>query len=185
LARIDNTAQSEAAEIRTVSELAFRGLIAAQYRATLTASLHARHDLDPDLLRRGRGGVLPRIGEKRRREYGNVQNPAEGFAATAIWWFAEGDPEAVNGLLRAIHRVGKKHTAGYGEVGQREVEPVDSVDGVLDRERYPLRPIPAEIYNGKADAVVTDAAWRTCSRPRSRPSPGARWGGQRKASSCG
>ncbi|MGA7983142.1 MAG: hypothetical protein WCA32_23320, partial [Chromatiaceae bacterium] len=27
-----------------------------QYRATLTASLHARHDIAPDLLRRGRGG---------------------------------------------------------------------------------------------------------------------------------
>jgi hypothetical protein len=31
---------------------------------------------------------------------------------------------------------------------------------VLDREGYPLRPIPAEIYNGKTEGVIADAAWR-------------------------
>jgi hypothetical protein len=131
-----------------------------QYRATLTASLHARHDIAPELLRRGRGGVLPRIGEKRRREYGNVQNPVEGFAATAVWWFAEGDPKEVETLLQGVRHVGKKHTAGYGEVGHRDIEPVDTVNGVLDLAGYPLRPIPGEIYKGKGDAVVADAAWR-------------------------
>jgi len=131
-----------------------------QYRATLTASLHAGHDLDPDLLKRGRGGVLPRIGEKRRREYGNVQNPVEGVAAPALWWFGEGDPDAVEALLRGVRHVGKKHTAGYGEVSYLDLEPVEATNGVLDAEGFPLRPVPAEIYTGNPDAVVADAAWR-------------------------
>jgi len=47
--RTDTTAQSEAAEIRTVSELAFRGLIAAQYPRNF--ALHDVFVFDPDIRR--------------------------------------------------------------------------------------------------------------------------------------
>jgi hypothetical protein len=49
LARTDTTAQSEAAEIRTVSELAFRGLIAAQYPRNF--ALHDVFVFDPAVRR--------------------------------------------------------------------------------------------------------------------------------------
>lgn len=49
MSRTDTTAQSEAAEIRTVSELAFRGLIAAQYPRNY--ALHDVFAFDPAVRR--------------------------------------------------------------------------------------------------------------------------------------
>lgn len=131
------------------------------YSVTLTAALHAYHDIDPDLVARSpRTGRLPALSEKRRREYGNVQSPRNGVAARAVWWYGEGDIRRIEELFSGVRFVGKKNTMGYGEIAELDIEPIDGVDGLLDPRRWPLRPIPAHLYVGDPQAIQAEAAWR-------------------------
>lgn len=129
------------------------------YSVMLTAALHATHDLNPAQIAKSRGGNLPRLSEKRRREFGNVQNLVTGYIATAVWWFGQGDIEGVRDLLQDVRHVGKKHTAGYGLLDNVELETA-SVDGVTDSLGYPMRPVPIDRFFGRQDAVQADSAWR-------------------------
>jgi hypothetical protein len=128
---------------------------------SLIASLRAHHDLSPgDVAVSPRTGRHPTMGLTRTREYGNVQNRIDGYASIAVWWFASGDIDACRKLLDGIGFLGKKNTAGFGEVALLEIEPAATTDGLLSPDLQPLRPIPARLYNGDAGAIQAEAAWR-------------------------
>ena len=124
------------------------------------AGLRATHDLDPDLIKQGKNGQPHRhIGLTRRSDFGNVMNGYQTIAAEAIQWHAEGDPEQVLVLLQDIEFIGKKRTAGFGQVrGWQLIE--SELDGITDAAGQPLRPVPLPMWQGDANALRADAAWR-------------------------
>lgn len=124
------------------------------------AGLRATHDLDPDLIKQGKNGQPHRhIGLTRRSDFGNVMNGYQTITAQSIQWHAEGDPEQVLELLQEVEFIGKKRTAGFGQVrGWQLIE--SDLDGITDATGQPLRPVPLPMWHGDANAVRADAAWR-------------------------
>ncbi len=127
---------------------------------TLIASLRATHDLDLDLIKQGKGGQPHRhIGLTRRSDFGNVMNGYQTVMADSLQWHAEGDPEQVLELLEEVEFIGKKRTAGFGQVrGWRLAE--SELDGLKDGTGQPLRPVPWAMWHGDPNAIRADAAWR-------------------------
>ena len=127
---------------------------------SLIAGLRATHDQDPELIKQGKGGQPHRhIGLTRRSDFGNVMNGYQTMVAEAIQWHAEGDPEQVLELLRNVEFIGKKRTAGFGQV--REWQLIESdLDGITDAAGQPLRPVPLSMWQGNGNAIRADAAWR-------------------------
>ena len=127
---------------------------------TLIAGLRATHDLDLDLIRQGKGGQPHRnIGLTRRSDFGNVLNGYQTMLAEVIQWHAEGDPEQVLELLQEVEFIGKKRTAGFGQVRGWQLLESD-LDGIADATGKPLRPVPLPMWQGNRDAIRADAAWR-------------------------
>lgn len=124
------------------------------------AGLRATHDLDLALIKLGAGGQPHRkIRLKRRSDFGNVMNGYKTLVAPALCWHAEGDPDQVLELLQEVEFIGKKRTAGFGQVrGWRLAE--SALDGVADASGQPLRPVPLAMWHGDPDAIRADAAWR-------------------------
>lgn len=109
---------------------------------------------------KGRGRLNDlRIGLSRQREGGNVINAYRAQASTEIEWYATGNPEEVLAVLKDVPFIGKRRTAGYGEVIRWEVEPgdLDGVSGYLDE---PLRPIPVDRWKLGGDWIPVEAAWK-------------------------
>lgn len=124
------------------------------------AGLRATHDLDLDLIKQGKdGGPHRHIGLTRRSDFGNVLNGYKTIVAKGIEWHAEGDAEEVLELLQDVEFIGKKRTAGFGQV--RGWELVESeLDGVAGKDGQPLRPVPLTMWNGDKNAIRADAAWK-------------------------
>ena len=124
------------------------------------AGLRATHDLDLDLIKQGKDGGPHRfIGLTRRSDFGNVMNGYKTIVAKSIEWHAEGDAEAVYDLLQEIEFIGKKRTAGFGQV--RDWELIESeLDGITDASGQPLRPVPLQMWHGDKDVIRADAAWK-------------------------
>ena len=126
----------------------------------LIAGLRATHDLDLALIKQGKGGQPHRhIGLTRRSDFGNVMNGYQTIVAQMIAWHAEGDAEHVLELLEDVEFIGKKRTAGFGQVRGWELVESD-LDGITDATGQPLRPVPLEMWHGNPDAIRADAAWR-------------------------
>ena len=127
---------------------------------SLIAGLRATHDLDLDLIRQGKGGQPHRhIGLTRRSDFGNVLNSYQTLVAGGIQWHAEGDAEHVLELLEEVEFIGKKRTAGFGQVrGWQLIE--SELDGITDALGQPLRPVPLSMWQGDDGVVRADAAWR-------------------------
>lgn len=125
----------------------------------LTASLRAMHDVDAKDVSPDRRGIIPRVGLSREREWGNIQNAYETIDAAALWWFGEGDSEAVERLMDGVWALGKKRTSGFGRVTGIDFD-VAKVDGVMDSSSLPMRPVPLSQWVGSADALKADCAWR-------------------------
>lgn len=79
--------------------------------------------------------------------------------AQSMQWHAEGDADQVLELLQDIEFIGKKRTAGFGQVRGWELMESD-LDGITDANRQPLRPVPLTMWHGDQDAIRADAAWR-------------------------
>jgi hypothetical protein len=127
--------------------------------AAFTASLRAQNDLRPEDIGLMRGGKLPKPGLKRRREWGNVMNSYPALNASAVWWFGEGDANAVEQLLHEIGDIGKARARGFGHVVQVDI--ADAMPtGVKGTDGQPLRPVPLDLWTGAADAVRSEEAWR-------------------------
>jgi hypothetical protein len=124
------------------------------------ANLRATHALDPDLILKNKHGeVHKQIGLTRRRDFGAVMNSYTAFDAPEFTWYAEGDGEAVEGLLADVKFIGKRRGSGFGEVASWSVEQGD-LDGLVGPLGDPLRPIPLEMFKGNKEALKVDAAWR-------------------------
>lgn len=124
------------------------------------AGLRATHDLDLDLIKRSKGGQPHhRMKLTRRSDFGNVMNGYQTIVAQSIQWYAEGDPEQVLALLQEVEFIGKKRTAGFGQVRGWELLESD-LDGVTDANNQPLRPVPLTMWHGDPDTIRADAAWR-------------------------
>ena len=126
----------------------------------LIAGLRATHDLDPELIKQGKGGQPHRrMGLTRRSDFGNVMNSYQTMVAEAMQWHAEGDAEQVLELLQELEFIGKKRTAGFGQVqGWHLME--SELDGISDATGQPLRPVPLAMWQGDRNAIRADAAWR-------------------------
>ncbi|WP_281015968.1 hypothetical protein [Minwuia sp. IMCC3077] len=128
---------------------------------SFAASLRARHDLGPDLFRKNRDGsrIHRTMGERRRRDFGNVLSSYRANEATQVCWHCIGDLDAIADLLGDARFIGKKRTAGFGEVAGWDYSESD-LDGVADQEGRPLRPVPADMFAGDRSLPVQDAAWK-------------------------
>jgi hypothetical protein len=130
-------------------------------RKTFVAALRANHSLDPALVARNRAGTKlhTTIGEKRRREFGNVLNTYRQLTAPEVTWLAEGDGDAVKRLVDPVQFIGKRRASGYGEISHWTVEPGD-LNGVVGIAGEPLRPVPVERFDGDKASLKLDCAWR-------------------------
>lgn len=127
---------------------------------SLIAGLRATHDLDLQLIKQSKSGQPHRtIGLQRRREFGNVMSTYQATAAGSIQWHAEGDAEHVLSLLEDVDFIGKKRSAGFGQVHHWQLLESD-LDGIVGPDSYPLRPVPLDQWSGATDAVKADAAWK-------------------------
>jgi hypothetical protein len=125
------------------------------------ANLHAKHDLDLNLIAKGKDGLKPHrsLGLTRRREFGAVFNSYKLFSAPELTWYAQGDADAIGRLLKGVEFIGKRRASGFGQVGRLSIEPAD-LDGLVGHFGEPLRPVPQELFNGDRSSVKADAAWR-------------------------
>lgn len=124
------------------------------------AGLRAMHDLDLSLIKQGAGGQPHRrIGLTRRGDFGNVMNGYHTVVAQALQWHAEGDADQVLELLQEIEFIGKKRTAGFGQVRAWQLSE-SALDGIADAGGQPLRPVPLPMWQGDPSAIRADAAWR-------------------------
>ena len=126
------------------------------------AGLRATHDLDPALIKQGKNGQPHRhLGLTRRSDFGNVMNGYQTLAAEAVQWHAEGDPDQVLALLQEVEFIGKRRTAGFGQVQVGSWQLIESdLDGITDATGQPLRPVPLTMWHGDANVLRADAAWR-------------------------
>ncbi|MGI9323120.1 MAG: hypothetical protein ACR2PJ_06030, partial [Pseudomonadales bacterium] len=78
-------------------------------KVSFSASLKAKHDLDPQLFKQNKSGTGPHrtLGEKRRRDFGNVLSTYNAIHAQAVSWHCEGDEPAISDLLKDARYIGK------------------------------------------------------------------------------
>lgn len=100
-----------------------------------------------------------KIGLSRQREGGNVLNGYEAIVTPTIEWYGTGHPQAILGVVSETPFIGKKRTAGYGEVVEWAIEPGD-LDGICGHFGEPLRPIPTERWSHGGDWIPVEAAWK-------------------------
>ncbi|MDG2404546.1 MAG: hypothetical protein P8M25_06215 [Paracoccaceae bacterium] len=76
---------------------------------------------------------------------------------SAISWDVVGDIDKIEDLLGDAFFIGKKRTAGYGEVTSWDFKDSET-DGFLGANGQPLRPIPAERFKGDKSLPMIDIA---------------------------
>lgn len=132
----------------------------ATQRASFVASMRPEHS--PQWLEvlqsNTKDGDL-RIGLSRQREAGNIINAYQATVARAIEWYATGHADAVLAALHPVRFIGKKRTAGYGEVSHWEAEDGE-LDGLVGYANEPLRPVPTARWTEGGDWVPVEAAWK-------------------------
>jgi len=125
------------------------------------AGMRADHDIDADLLKKNRAGTKNHIVilRTKRERFGNVKNDYPTIAASKVFWDVEGHYDDIASLLKNAMFIGKKRTAGYGEIDRWDFEDGHN-DGVLSADGKPLRPIPVPLYKGDTTLPIVDAAWK-------------------------
>lgn len=132
----------------------------ARYSQSFCAGLHAAHSLDPELIRKNKSGRMHRGLDT---TVTNVMNSYAVVYAPTIEWQVQGDALAIARLLTPIQFIGKRRTAGFGEVAAWSVEAVTDAHpryALEDEYGYPLRPIPADLFQGDRTLPMMDAAWK-------------------------
>ncbi len=99
------------------------------------------------------------IGLARRREGGNVLNAYTASTARAVEWYATGHMDAVLAVVQSVSFIGKKRSAGYGEVEHWHAQH-DDLDGLIGYLGEPLRPVPTERWTAGGDWIPMEAAWK-------------------------
>ena len=148
----DNLFHASAAQLEIID----RGGLA------ITANLRAQHDLDPDHIKRSKDGerLHRSLGLKRRRQFGAVLNKYKTATASSVSWDVVGDVEQIEDLLGGAYFIGKKRTAGFGEVTNWSVTEDNASNGLIGPNGEPLRPIPADRFDGDKTFPIIDTAWK-------------------------
>jgi CRISPR type IV-associated protein Csf3 len=129
-------------------------------KKSFVANLRAMHDLDLDLIAKGKNGNTHRtIGLTRRRDYGAVMNSYRMISSNEISWYVTGDAEKIGQLLSDIEFIGKRRNSGFGQVSNLRIQP-DDLDGVVGNFGEPLRPVPLEMFPGDKSSIKFDASWK-------------------------
>jgi len=128
----------------------------------IAANLRAQHDLNPDHIKKSKDGerLHRSLGLKRRRQFGAVLNKYKTATASSISWDVVGDVEQIEDLLGGVYFIGKKRTAGFGEVTNWSVTEDNDSNGLIGLNGDPLRPIPADRFDGDKTFPIIDAAWK-------------------------
>ena len=77
-----------------------------------------------------------------------------------------GHHEEIKSLLSGAYFIGKKRTAGFGEVSSWSVSELDNshkayvLHGLIGKNGEPLRPIPVDRFHGDKALPKTDTAWK-------------------------
>ena len=131
-------------------------------KVSFSASLRAKHDLDPRLLKKNRDGkkLHHKLDEKRKRNFGNVFNTYRAISTPSVSWYCEGDRNAIEDILRRDARyIGKRRASGFGKVAEWKSATEAVFDGLMDNNK-PMRPIPADMFTGDRSLPVLDTAWK-------------------------
>lgn len=99
------------------------------------------------------------IGLTRQREAGNIINAYTARVANSIEWYATGRMREVHAVVEQIPFIGKRRSAGYGEVITWEVE-AGGPGGLVGWVSEPLRPIPTDRWTHGGDWIPVEAAWK-------------------------
>lgn len=132
----------------------------ATQRASFVASMRPEHS--PQWLDVVRTNTLDgdlKIGLARQREGGNIINAYTATVASAIEWYATGHMQAVLELVQSVHFIGKRRSAGYGEILRWEAE-AGELDGLMGYGSEPLRPVPTDRWTESGDWIPVEAAWK-------------------------
>jgi hypothetical protein len=62
-------------------------------------------------------------------------------------------------LVQSVHFIGKRRSAGYGEVLRWETE-AGELDGLIGYAGEPLRPVPTDRWTESGDWIPVEAAWK-------------------------
>jgi hypothetical protein len=100
-----------------------------------------------------------RVGLARQREGGNILNRYVARSVAFVEWYGEGNAQAILETVRSVPAIGKRRSAGYGEVLSWEVDAGD-VDGICGAFGEPLRPVPIDRWEGDPNCLVVEAAWK-------------------------
>ena len=100
-----------------------------------------------------------RIGLARQREGGNIINAYQAVSARSVEWYATGDADAVLEILKDLEFIGKRRSAGYGQVAGWVIDEGE-LDGITGYLGEPLRPLPVERWTHGGDWVPVEAAWK-------------------------
>lgn len=92
----------------------------------------------------GRGGRIAKLNVKSGK-YKNIRNAYVTESADAMLWFGHGDLSATLALLSALDGVGKKASAGFGQVESWNGVPLASDYSLLFKNGEPSRPVPSGI----------------------------------------
>ncbi len=125
-------------------------------RQAFIAGLRETHSIDPDLIKKNQHGQLHK---KFDTSLTNVMNSYSAYTAPEITWYATGDADEVERLLRPIQFIGKRRASGFGEVSEWQIEDGE-LDGLVGYAGEPLRPVPVEMFVGDKSLPIVDAAWR-------------------------
>jgi hypothetical protein len=79
--------------------------------------------------------------------------------ASAAVWYATGHKDAVLAALKDVRFIGKRRSAGYGEVSGWEAD-TGQLDGLVGYGGEPLRPIPVARWTEGGDQIAIDTAWK-------------------------
>ena len=128
----------------------------------IAANLRAQHDLNPDHIKKSKDGerLHRSLGLKRRRQFGAVLNKYKTATTSSISWDVVGDAEQIEDLLGGAFFIGKKRTAGFGEVINWSVIESNASNGLIGLNGEPLRPIPVDRFEGDKSFPIIDAAWK-------------------------
>lgn len=100
-----------------------------------------------------------KVGLARQRECGNVISSYTALSGESIEWYATGHAQDVLNIVKDVPFIGKRRSAGYGEVAGWEVE-AGALDGVRGFLGEPLRPIPVDRWTHGGDWIPVEAAWK-------------------------
>lgn len=128
---------------------------------TMVANLRADHAIDPTLIKKNNPETKlhHRLARKRRSDFGAVLNNYNAINTPTVSWDVIGDQEKIESLVSGAYFIGKKRTAGFGEVIEWTVSNGET-DGLIGLEGQPLRPIPADRFTGDKANPLVDTAWR-------------------------